>query len=243
MNLRPISIATVILMGIALPAASQTPGSSPGPQMAMELPAACRIAASDGKSMLGTASPKEMPGSSLSTMTDAQKAYMQAMTNMHPPMTAGVMIKDPDTAFACAMMPHHQGAIDMARVVLKHGKDASIRAMAETMIREQEKEIGELKAWLAKKSASNAAVPQKVAETSAATAVPTTGEVVKIDLSAGKITLKHGPIKNLDMDSMTMAFRVADPAMLDKVKAGDKVNFEADRINGAITITKIGKNP
>ncbi len=66
-------------------------------------------------------------------------------------------------------------------------------------------------------------------------------EVVKVDRSAGKVTLKHGPIKNLDMDSMTMVFRVADPSMLDKVKAGDRIEFEADRINGAITVTKIGK--
>jgi len=62
-------------------------------------------------------------------------------------------------------------------------------------------------------------------------------EVIKIDKAAGKITLKHGPIKKLDMDFMTMVFRVADPALLDKAKAGDKVRFEADRINGAITIT------
>lgn len=67
------------------------------------------------------------------------------------------------------------------------------------------------------------------------------GEVVKIDKSAGKITLKHGPIKKLDMDSMTMVFRVADPVMLDKVKVGEKIEFEADRVNGAITVTKIGK--
>jgi Cu(I)/Ag(I) efflux system protein CusF len=67
------------------------------------------------------------------------------------------------------------------------------------------------------------------------------GEVVKIDKSAGKITLKHGPIKKLDMDSMTMVFRVADPAMLDAVKAGDKVKFEADRVNGAITIMTMDK--
>lgn len=66
-------------------------------------------------------------------------------------------------------------------------------------------------------------------------------EVVKVDKEAGKVTLKHGPIKNLDMDSMTMVFRVAEPAMLDKVKAGDRIEFEADRVNGAITVTKIGK--
>lgn len=67
------------------------------------------------------------------------------------------------------------------------------------------------------------------------------GEVVKIDKAAGKVTLKHGPIKKLDMDSMTMVFRVADAAMLDKIKAGDKIEFEADRVNGAITVTKISK--
>ena len=74
-----------------------------------------------------------------------------------------------------------------------------------------------------------------------ATALAVEGEVKKINESAGKITLKHGPIANLDMDSMQMVFRVADPAMLTAVKVGDKVNFEADRVNGAITITKIEK--
>jgi Cu/Ag efflux protein CusF len=67
------------------------------------------------------------------------------------------------------------------------------------------------------------------------------GEVVKVDKAAGKVTLKHGPIKKLDMDGMTMVFRVADPAMLDKMKAGDRIEFEADRVNGAITVTKLGK--
>jgi Cu/Ag efflux protein CusF len=67
------------------------------------------------------------------------------------------------------------------------------------------------------------------------------GEVVKVDKAAGKVTLKHGPIKKLDMDSMTMVFRVADPAMLDRMTAGDKIEFEADRVNGAITVTRVGK--
>jgi Cu/Ag efflux protein CusF len=65
------------------------------------------------------------------------------------------------------------------------------------------------------------------------------GEVKKIDESAGKITIKHGPIKNLDMDSMTMVFRVKEPDMLKKVQAGDKIKFEADRVNGALTVTEI----
>jgi Cu/Ag efflux protein CusF len=68
------------------------------------------------------------------------------------------------------------------------------------------------------------------------------GQVTKIDESAGKITLKHGPIKKLDMnEAMTMVFRVQDPVMLKQVKAGDKVKFDADRINGQFTVTKIEK--
>ena len=68
------------------------------------------------------------------------------------------------------------------------------------------------------------------------------GEVKKIDEAAGKITLKHGPIKKLDMDEgMTMVFRAADPAMLKAVKAGDKVKFDADKVNGQLTVTKIEK--
>jgi Cu(I)/Ag(I) efflux system protein CusF len=70
------------------------------------------------------------------------------------------------------------------------------------------------------------------------------GQVTKIDESVGKITLKHGPIKKLDMedDGMTMVFRVQDPAMLKQVKVGDKVKFDADRVNGQITVTKIEKS-
>jgi Cu/Ag efflux protein CusF len=69
------------------------------------------------------------------------------------------------------------------------------------------------------------------------------GEVKKIDEAAGKITLKHGPIKSLNMEeeSMTMVFRVKEPAMLKSVKVGDKVQFEAERAAAGITITKMQK--
>jgi Cu/Ag efflux protein CusF len=70
----------------------------------------------------------------------------------------------------------------------------------------------------------------------------TDGQVTKVDESAGKITIKHGPIKKLDMDEgMTMVFRAQDPAMLKSVKAGDKIKFDADKINGQFTVTKIEK--
>ncbi len=74
-----------------------------------------------------------------------------------------------------------------------------------------------------------------------AQAAPVDGQVTKIDTAQNKVTLKHGPIKNLDMDAMTMVFVVADPAMLKTVKVGDKVRFEADRVNGRITVTKLEK--
>ena len=68
------------------------------------------------------------------------------------------------------------------------------------------------------------------------------GEVVKVDQSAGKITIKHGPIKKLNMDDgMTMVFKASDPAMLKQVKQGDKIKFDADNVNGQFTVTKIEK--
>lgn len=70
-------------------------------------------------------------------------------------------------------------------------------------------------------------------------AEPVDGEVRKIDSDNGKVTLRHGAIKNLDMPPMQMAFRVADPAWLKTLQVGDKVRFEADKVNGQFTITSI----
>ena len=68
------------------------------------------------------------------------------------------------------------------------------------------------------------------------------GEVTKVDESAGKITIKHGPIKKLNMDEgMTMVFKAGDPTMLKQVKPGDKIKFDADNVNGQYTVTKIEK--
>lgn len=67
----------------------------------------------------------------------------------------------------------------------------------------------------------------------------TDGEIRKVDKDAKKITVRHGPLQTLDMPAMTMVFQVKDPAMLDQVKAGDKVKFQAEKIGGAFTITKI----
>jgi Cu/Ag efflux protein CusF len=68
------------------------------------------------------------------------------------------------------------------------------------------------------------------------------GQVIKVDQAAKKITIKHGPIPKLDMEEgMTMVYAAPDPKMLTAVKAGDKINFEAEQVNGQYTVTKIEK--
>ncbi|MCV9938985.1 copper-binding protein [Boseaceae bacterium BT-24-1] len=74
-----------------------------------------------------------------------------------------------------------------------------------------------------------------------AAAQSVSGTVTKVDEPQGKLTINHGPIKSLDMDAMTMVFRAGDPAMLKGLKAGTKVKFDADRVNGQITVTKLQK--
>ncbi|KVK98569.1 copper-binding protein [Burkholderia ubonensis] len=67
------------------------------------------------------------------------------------------------------------------------------------------------------------------------------GEIRKVDTAAGKLTIKHGPLENLGMDAMTMVFKVKDAAMLSQVKVGDRIDFVADEVNGALTVTKLQK--
>lgn len=67
----------------------------------------------------------------------------------------------------------------------------------------------------------------------------TQGEVRKVDKDAKKLTIRHGPIRNLDMPGMTMVFQVKDPAMLEKVKAGDRIGFVVENVGGALTVVRI----
>lgn len=85
-------------------------------------------------------------------------------------------------------------------------------------------------------AATHSAAP---AESSAAAAGMAEGEVRKVDKNTRKITIKHGELKQLDMPAMTMVFQVKDPALLDKVKQGDKVTFAAEKIGGQFTVTDI----
>jgi Cu(I)/Ag(I) efflux system protein CusF len=72
-------------------------------------------------------------------------------------------------------------------------------------------------------------------------ATKTEAEVRKVNKAQGKITLKHGDIKNLDMPGMTMMFKIKDPAMLNGIAPGDKVTFTAERVNGDIVVTSLKK--
>ena len=93
-------------------------------------------------------------------------------------------------------------------------------------------------------SAPSPAAPTTPAPAASATPVDlplVNGRVAKIDAAQGKITIDHGPIPNLNMDSMTMVFRTQDPTILKGVKTGDRVRFTADRVNGQISVIKIQK--
>jgi Cu/Ag efflux protein CusF len=94
-----------------------------------------------------------------------------------------------------------------------------------------------MKKWL------TAAAALLLAGTLHAQAPTASGEITKLDASAGRITLKHGEIKNLDMPPMTMVFRVADPKLLEGLAVGQRIGFTADRINGQYTVTSVTKAP
>lgn len=83
------------------------------------------------------------------------------------------------------------------------------------------------------------------AVSASAQGAPTTpavaGTIKKVDAEQGKVTIDHGKIPNLDMDAMSMVWRVKDPDMLKGLKAGDKVKFTADRVDGSLTVTSIKK--
>lgn len=89
-------------------------------------------------------------GAAAASDTPATKAYRAASDRMHKDMTVPYT-NDADTDFARGMIPHHRAAIDMAKIVLKYGKDPEIRKLAESVVAAQEQEIAVMKAWLAKR--------------------------------------------------------------------------------------------
>jgi len=91
----------------------------------------------------------DMAGMEMKAESPADAAYMAAMDKMHKDMMAVKSTGNPDADFVRGMIPHHQGAIDMAKVVIQYGKDPEIRKLAEDIVSAQEKEIKQMKDWLA----------------------------------------------------------------------------------------------
>ena len=165
--MKAMTLITAGMLALAAPAVAQQTSQQTqmqhpsGGQMAMSaesLPEECRTAVQASGQMQNM---QNMPGMDMSgmmqsmqgmmaNMNEAQKGYMQAMMKMHGPMMAAHMIKDSDVAFICGMIAHHQGAIDMADVVLKTGDNAEAKKMAEKTKKEQGQEIAEMKEWLQK---------------------------------------------------------------------------------------------
>ncbi len=129
------SAAILGSLGIALAQDTSMEGHN---MAAMELPAACQ-----------TGEVPAMPGmenmeSMMEGMDEDQTAFMQGMMQTHGPMMQGMMAEDTDVAFACAMIPHHQGAINMAEVELQYGDSDEMKEMAQKIIEAQKQEIAEL---------------------------------------------------------------------------------------------------
>ena len=125
----PLSMCIVLAATVVATAQNTTPEACRGGQMGQRSHA--------------------MPGTTdMSGMTETQKAYMQGMDQMNSAMMAGMMAEDPDVAFVCGMIPHHQGAIDMAKVVLQYGKDPWVKELAQKVIDAQTQEIADMTKWL-----------------------------------------------------------------------------------------------
>ncbi len=136
-TIRTLTAVPAFALFLAAPAAAQDSTT------AMELPKACQTGAEPPA--MG-----DMAGMqpAMETMGEHQKAFMQGMMPTHDPMMKGIMAEDPDVAFACSMIPHHQGAISMAEVELQHGDDDQMKQMAQMIIDAQKKEITELTQWI-----------------------------------------------------------------------------------------------
>lgn len=86
--------------------------------------------------------------------TPGHAALIETMEPMHADMMRGLAAATFDAAFVCSMIPHHQGAVDMARAALEHGEDPFVRMLAHQVILDQEQEIGEMVRWLERREAA-----------------------------------------------------------------------------------------
>jgi len=146
-----IVLSTVLLMlsaagsgAVAQDAMAGHDMSAMGGSMEMSLPEKCLT---DAGKQAAAAMPSMSMGHTMN-MAEGNMAMMAGMDQMNKDMTAASMVSDVDVAFVCSMIPHHQGAIDMAKAELKYGDDEWAKAMAQKVIAAQEQEIADMRAWL-----------------------------------------------------------------------------------------------
>jgi uncharacterized protein (DUF305 family) len=121
------------------------------PDQAGALPAQCAAMMPMMQQMMQMMTTQQggaMPAMPMGAASDATRAYMEVMRAMDAPMMQALQVGDPDVAFVTAMIPHHQGAIDMAEAVLRYGKDPTVKQWADQIIAAQEAEIAAMQAWL-----------------------------------------------------------------------------------------------
>jgi len=196
----------------------------------------------------------------------ALAAYERVLEVMNGRFKDMKLVGDPDRDFAALVVAHHEDLIFLARTQLEQGGDERLRRLAQSIVDEQQKQVSELKDWQVRNRQPDyrakadqpphgsgpldrtaapaphvqAAAPARPAAQAPVSPLPTvSGTVEKVDAGTGKVTIDHGPIPNLNMDAMTMVFRAQDPALLQGVKEGDKVRFQADRVNGQISVVRI----
>lgn len=147
---------TLKFAAAAILAASLSTSALAQDEAAFQLPEQCTAGSAMGHAGHGgmhgggkASGMMRMDGMDMAGMTDFQRQNMEKMAVTMPAMMDGMMQGDPDVAFACAMIAHHQGAIDMARIQLEHGKDPWIRTLSEQIIEAQVREIADMTQWLA----------------------------------------------------------------------------------------------
>lgn len=145
MKISIVVCGTALLMSVS---ADNVLAQSSTDMPKIELPSACKSGGEmAGQMPMGQQMMQQMQGMA-SNMNEANKGYLQAMMAMDPPMMQGAMVPDADIAFNCAMIAHHKGAIEMAKVQLKHGKDEDAKKMAQRTIDQQSKEVEEMTKWV-----------------------------------------------------------------------------------------------
>lgn len=176
---------------------------------------------------------------------------------------------DPDRDFAALLAAANEELIFLAKTELEYGGDRHLRDLAQKIENDRQALLDDLKAWQVRSRGTDykaqpdqappgsgpldrgtvqAAVAAKpaAAAPAPAPAIPpasnapmVTGTVKKVDPAAGKVTLDHERIPNIDMEAMTMAYRVQSPALMAGLKPGDKVRFSAETIGGQTLVTRI----